>query len=260
MTVRTSQQGIKRITHDHFALERQEDTDGNTVGFSLQFLDDKSGFSAGHLLKLIVSFGGTWETYDIGKLSEVRALTNIDLENRTSEAIKARLVLVDRKSKFQNFSAGSEEIEFKSKKDRKGSEKIGILDVSLDDELANQLWTLRISFNDGPRIFLNSAPELQAMEMMNSNRAFQGAILPTVYKEILEYLVRDADVRDTDWGLTWKNYFMSSGFSEFEEAKELKEDEPHEYELLIEKTVRAFCSKHQFVDAMIAEIENDQGA
>ena len=86
--------------------------------------------------------------------------------------------------------------------EEKNKEKLGILDVLLDETMGNRLWDIRISLNDGPAVHLNDAPEIDAMNKMRSDKTFQAAILPTVFKGCLNsFFMGRPMTKTTGWML-----------------------------------------------------------
>lgn len=254
MAVRKSQQDIKKIPRSDFKLDKEENN-GQVVGFKFKFLGDKKNYKKDHLVKIILSIPGAWQTYEIGKLEELTGEKIIKIQEHLVS--KARVVLVNSTDSLKRFSAGSEEIDFIDENSGEAQEKIGILNVQHDDTLGNQLWDLKLTVNEGPVLLLNDAPEIDILNLMKKDKLFQASILPTVFGRILEEMVnlyKDGDLDDSNWVENWQDYFeQKCGVPEFKEFKDKDDDELKE---LVRSAVKQFSSEHKLVEALIAEIEN----
>jgi hypothetical protein len=115
-------------------------------------------------------------------------------------------------------------------------------------DLGSEVWKVEIEPGSRPSLLLNrEVPGIS--QKLQSDPLFQGLVLPTALRIVIEALVREPDEDDDDepvWKTDWREFCRTSlGMTDDPEG--LSPEDQHEW---VDRAVRSFCNLYGFMDSI----------
>jgi hypothetical protein len=115
-------------------------------------------------------------------------------------------------------------------------------------DLGPEVWKVEIEPGDKPRLLLNrEIPGIS--QKLESDALFQGLVLPTALRLVVEALVREPAEDDDDepgWKTDWRE-FCHASLGMTDDPEGLSAEDQHEW---VDRAVRSFCNLYGFMDSI----------